>query len=229
MGSLVEVIYCGRGNRQLDSIAVELGILYGVRLPHSVFYPLYFADQNWHNPVRQKYMDKLAQHRPTWATVLDLEREDQFEEVMSWADEASQYIKGLIIIPKVSGIIRYIPDCVNGVPVRLGYSTPTKYGKTTVSLDEFGERPIHLLGGSPLQQWYLAHQMNVVSLDCNYISFKALNYGEYCDHKLHWCKPYPNWKGQKNGYMPAFLLSCFNLIMAYRKPILKRWNQSTLF
>lgn len=56
----------------------------------------------------------------------------------------------------------------------LGYSVPTKYGKTEVPLEEFHGWPIHLLGGSPqkqmeLFQYFRQHSTKVVSVDGNVI------------------------------------------------------------
>lgn len=173
----IELIYCAAGNRRLAKIALLAGWLYGAQLPNTVYHRPYFVDQDWKNPVRADYMASLREYRPRLATVLDLEHEHQFDEVMDWAQEASQYVGEVIIIPKVAGIIERIPREINGKPIRLGYSVPTKYGGTIVPLYEFGQRPVHLLGGHPRKQFGLASVLNVASVDCNLHQMVA-NYGK---------------------------------------------------
>jgi hypothetical protein len=180
------LIYCAAGNPRLMQIAVDAGWRPGAQLPGKVYHEPYFVDQNWKKPVRAKYMAKLAEFRPNVATVLDLEREHQLDEVLSWAEEAAQHVQeAVIIIPKALGMIARLPKEINGVPVRLGYSVPTRYGGTHVPISEFGEWPVHLLGGSPQKQMSLArgwipradvrlafevetYCLNVVSADTNY-------------------------------------------------------------
>ena len=149
-------------------------------MPSTVYHPPQFIDQNWKNPKRDVYMQCLAIHRPRIATVLDLEHEDQFDEVMAWAEEASQHVtESVIIIPKAMGIIDRIPESINGKRITLGYSVPTSHGGTYVPLWEFGSRPVHLLGGSPVNQFELMRYLNVVSLDNNYNAKIAQAYIKY--------------------------------------------------
>ena len=187
-----ELIYCGGGNKRFAEIAGRYRLSCGAQLPSTVYYPIVFADQNWKNPNREKYMRALALHRPRLATVLDWEREEQLDEVLSWADEASRHVKTVIIIPKVMGGIPSIPTQINGVPVRLGYSVPTAYGGTQLPVWEFGKRPVHLLGGSPQAQKMLTHYMNVVSADGNYIQKMAVRNNAFMATK----------GAYKNGHFP---------------------------
>jgi hypothetical protein len=164
------LIYCGGGNRRLAEIAVAAGFRYGAQLPDTIYpdvAPLWFADQDWREPRREAYMQALAEHRPTQATVLDLEREEQLPEVLEWAEEAAQHVERVVIVPKVFGIIERLPARIGGADVVLGYSVPTRYAGTEVPTWEFGHRPVHLLGGSPQAQMRLAHYLNVVSADGN--------------------------------------------------------------
>jgi len=157
-------------------IAAKHGLLYGKHLPGKLYddLPLYFADQDWKKPNREKYMLALKKHKPIQATVLDLESEDQFDTVMSWAEEAAQYVKErFIIIPKVFGIIDRIPEKIGGKDVLLGYSVPTKYAGTELPVWEFKNRPVHLLGGSPQKQINMLRYLNVFSADGNYIQMMA--------------------------------------------------------
>ena len=73
----------------------------------------------------------------------------------------------MIIIPKVVGGIAKLPRTIGGAAIRLGYSVPTAHGGTEVPAWEFGDWPVHLLGGSPQQQMKLACYLNVTSVDGN--------------------------------------------------------------
>lgn len=146
---------------------------YGAQLPGTVYFPPEFADQDWKKPNRTAYMAALAQHRPRMATVIDWERDEQLPEVLEWAEEAAQYVETVILIPKVLGGIPRLPRRINGASVRLGYSVPTAYGGTELPLWEFLGWPVHLLGGSPHRQIAMAHYLNAVSADGNYIAKMA--------------------------------------------------------
>src|SRR5262252_5969330 len=98
------LIYCAGGNPAFRRIARDTGWLNGARLPDAVYDPpLFFADQHWKEPNRAAYMLALAEHRPAMATVLDWESEEQWPEVMAWAEEAATHAEKVVIIPKVSG------------------------------------------------------------------------------------------------------------------------------
>ncbi len=179
------LIYCGGGNRAYTQIALDHGFKAGAQLPATVYADeLYFADQNWKNPDRSIYMRFLAKHRPNRATVLDLEHPDQFNEVMDWAEEASQYTDHVLVIPKCDVIDR-IPRFINQKPIILAYSVPTRYGGCQLSTLAFTGWDVHLLGGSPTEQWQLSQlaHWNVVSADGNYIQMKANRFAEFFDGK----------------------------------------------
>ena len=172
-----ELIYCADGNAEFARIAVEAGFKYGAQLPpRGLPFSPYFADQNWKDPNRERYISELAKHRPFMASVLDWERPEQLSEVLNWAEEAAQFVETVMIIPKVIGQIDKIPASVGGKAIRLGYSVPTRFGGTQVPIWEFGKREVHLLGGSPKAQFTLFHYLNVVSVDGNMHQLMATKY-----------------------------------------------------
>lgn len=177
---MVELIYCADGNSKYAATAIRYGFKYGAQLPNTVYFPVHFADQDDNDPNLPGYMKALEKHRPALATVLDWDERRTFEEVMTWAEMASQFVReAIIIIPKVMGGIPRIPETVCGVPVRLGYSVPTSRGGTSLPLWEFGRREVHLLGGSPQKQHRLAAMLNVRSADGNYISKMSSKYNQF--------------------------------------------------
>jgi len=233
------LIYCADGNKDLAQIAIDAGFKYGARLPGTVHHPIYFADQNWKNPDRERYMAELAKHRPAMATVLDWEQPEQLNKVLDWAEEAAQYVEYVLIIPKVLGGIKTLPRRINGTDVILAYSVPTRYGGTFVPVWEFGGWPVHLLGGSPHKQMEMAHYLNVVSVDGNYHQSMAVR---YCQFWVPGTATYASnrwwptlkeandgvpWEGE-NAHHEAFSRSCYNIMEAWKKlysPIFPLYNK----
>ena len=217
----MELIYCGKGNKRLDNIAIDNGFKYGLRLPQTkrVETDLYFADQDWKSPNRKEYMKKVKEYMPRCATVLDLERNEQFAEVMDWAEEIATWVTVIIIIPKCD-VIDLIPYEIRGRKVRLGFSVPTTYGATDLSPTLFSDRDVHLLGGSPEKQLSYIEKMNVVSMDCNYHSMKANRFGEYWTGKLkgetRWWVKYDGDLIDGKRSLSAFNVSCQNIIKRFK-------------
>lgn len=219
---MVDLIFCGGKNPRFAEIAIAAGFHYGAQLPCTIYAPLYFADQNWKDPDRFAYMAALEKHKPFMASVLDWERLNQRAEVLSWAEEAAQYVHVVMIIPKVSGV-HTLPRRIGSAEVRLGYSVPTKHGGTTLHLAEFVGWPVHLLGGNPGSQMELAHYLDVKSTDGN-MAMKMANRG------LYWVRGrgvFSNdwlslkevdgqrWNG--DGNYEAFRRSCKNIMDVWRR------------
>lgn len=213
----MELIYCAGGNKRFAQIAIDHGFLYGAQLPRTVYHPLHMADQDWKRPNRAAYMAALAKHRPRLATVLDLERSDQLDEVLSWAEEAAQYVQCVMLIPKVFGIIPSLPRRIGGADVRLGYSVPTKFGGTELPVWEFTGWPVHLLGGQPQTQMALAHYMDVRSVDGNYAMLKATKFCSFWQDG-GWCMLRDvGINVAKDAPYEAFRRSCENIAAAWAK------------
>jgi len=168
------LIFCADGNRKFAEIAVRQGFKYGAQMPNTVYYPPFFTDQNWRTPDRKRYMEAVAHYQPSLATVLDWERPEQLSEVLSWAEEAAQWVKdSVIIIPKVVGGIRQLPRKIGSRTVRLGYSASSSFSSTPVAIDEFRGWPVHCLGGTVRTQRWLARLLDIESADGNYIKRMA--------------------------------------------------------
>lgn len=216
-----DLIYCAGKNRRYADTARAAGFRLGAQLPCTVYHDLWFADQNWKKPDRARYMAALKEHRPEMATVLDLERADQLDEVLSWAEEAAQYVRRVLIIPKAHGIIARLPRQIGGADVVLAYSVPTSHGGTSVWPGEFAGWPVHLLGGAPHMQMRLAARMGVVSADGN-MTNKMSHAGRF------WCAekgPKGHWRNLReigvdlptDNNLEAFRRSCVNIIEAWSR------------
>lgn len=177
--AIPELIYCADGNPRFAQIAIKAGFVYGAQLPRTIYFDPEFVDQDWKNPDLEKYVAAIAKYRPKMATVLDWERLEQLPEVLAWAETIAPFTETIIIIPKVIGGINRIPKMINNRPIRLGYSVPTSFGGTQVPIWEFGNRPIHLLGGSPQKQFELSYYLNVLSCDGNMHLKMATKYNAF--------------------------------------------------
>lgn len=216
----IELIACLGFAGKVSEMSLDTGFLHGAQLPGKTTFRPYFVDQDWKKPNRQKYMKALEQYRPRLCTVLDLERRDQFSEVMDWAQEAAQFAGEIIIIPKIAGIIDRIPDQINEKPVRLGFSVPSSYGSTDIPLFEFEQRPVHLLGGNPDVQMELTRILNVKSADFNMfhkMSHRFCKYYAVIDGRGKW-QSLRDTDGEYGDYAhdEAFRRSVHNLMEAWR-------------
>lgn len=169
----ITLYYCADGNRRYAEIATKAGFLYGAQLPKTVYFQPHFADQDFKRPRYVGYIQALRKYRPHLASVLDIMEWRRLDEYLMRAEEISQYCTEVMLIPKLPGVIKELPREINGKKVRLGYSVPTRFGGTSVLVDEFQDWPVHLLGGSPLKQFELAQEMNVASCDGNYHQLMA--------------------------------------------------------
>lgn len=214
------LIYCAGKNRRFDTVAYAAGYALGACLPATIYHPLYFADQDWKRPDRARYMAALAQHRPAMATVLDLERPEQHDEVLGWAEDAAVYVRQVLVIPKYSGAIDALPRSIGGADVILAYSVPTAYSGTEVPIWEFSGWPVHLLGGSPHAQMCLTRYLDVVSADGN-MANKMAHRGRFWSAEKG---PKGHWRNLHeigidlpiDNNQEAFRRSCSNIMAAWR-------------
>lgn len=223
----MDLIYCAGGNYRFAEIAVNNGFLFGSQLPAPISLPVHFADQDWKNPNRETYIRWIKRHKPSLATVLDWEKPEQYDEVMDWAHEISDYVKEILIIPKIPGTVKDIPHRINGKRVRIAYSVPTRYGGSPVTIEEIGDRPVHLLGGSPHKQMSLFYKMNVASVDGNYTQKMAVQYNTaWFINKNPRRRVLGTWKRldeimgkkvKKDAPYIAFEISCKNVRAAWDK------------
>lgn len=145
-----------------------------------------FIDNNYFNFDWERHLAAIKLHRPKYCTVMDVMTKEQcqesgvvfhqYDQIIEWAEELSQYSENVIVIPKY--------DCISKIPEKfmLGYSVPTSHGGTPLPIQAFAGRRVHLLGGSPNKQIQFFERIpeSVVSLDNNYI-LKIANFG------VAWC------------------------------------------
>lgn len=191
------LIYCADGNPRYMEIATNHEFKTGAQLPRKIYdihLPLYFADQDFKRPRYVRYIKMLRKYQPVMASVLDIMEDRRWDEYLMRADEISQYCQIVMFVPKVKGVIKKLRDTfpdkkINGREIRLGYSIKTKYGGTDVSVEEFKGWPVHLLGGSPLEQLKKSKEMNVISCDGNYAQLMS-GYCQFFYPEFLWTEEY---------------------------------------
>jgi hypothetical protein len=151
-----------------------------------------FLDCEYKKYNHDKHVAACKLHRPKYTTVRDLMTKKQcdeidieyfdFDTIMKFAEDIEPYTDNVIVIPKY--------DCLSDIPKQymLGYSFPSKYGATPLSISEFLGWRIHLLGGSWQKQRKAIITMgkDIVSFDNNNL-WKISRYGSF------------NLKGGKTG------------------------------
>jgi ParB-like chromosome segregation protein Spo0J len=188
----LDIIFC-LGEFRASILASLMGLMIGTRSDVNRFFEkekwqwafkLDFVDNDYRNYNHQKHLDFVAAMCPKYATVRDIMLPSQCEElgipyydldtILGWAEDLKRYAQHVILIPKY--------DCINDLPpdYTLGFSVPSSYGHTEISIEKFKGRRVHLLGGSwSLQLSYLSALGDcVASLDTN-IAYKLARIGRF--------------------------------------------------
>ncbi len=145
------------------------------------------VDIDWINYDFHKHLEMVKITNPFFTVARDIFKTKDLSTIVKQANELKKYVEYIIFVPKKKGIISIIASNFNNNFI-LGFSVPSKYGMTNVSVDEFRNYPVHLLGGRPDLQRKLANELNVVSIDGNRLTLDA-KYGDYFD--LETFRPHP--------------------------------------
>lgn len=175
-------------------IASKFGWLPGARYTNlrdvRKFERLGFLDIDWRNYNFRQHLSAAKATKPYVTVAQDVLHMRDLPRILEQAFELLQRSAQVVIVPKAraleQGLEERIPSCF-----LLGYSVPSSYGSTSLSLTAF-KRPVHLLGGRPDVQRRLAEKLKVVSIDCNRFTLDAA-FGDYFDGERF--RPHP-----KGGY-----------------------------
>lgn len=220
---MLKIIYCAGGNKRFAEIAIEHGFLYGSRLPSTTYYSIFFADQEWKEPNRDRYTKLVKQEKPYMASVIDVDDDNKIDEAKIWAEEIAPSVNKIIMIPKIDFDI---PLSIGGKEVIVGYSVPTRYGGTSIPIERYLDRKIHLLGGSPHKQMdiYRKYPKSIYSIDGNYHQAMAIRHNKVWERNYK--RAYGKWTklsdylGEKCDFdcpYRAFDISCENIIKEWIK------------
>lgn len=164
------LFFCnGGGTSRYDAIAEAEGWRLGIQSTDRNGKPrcnkpgwhMEMIDNEWGGGYRHNHhVSLIQQNKPLVATVRDITSIEQLPEAVRHAREIAPYCGRVILIPKIKS---WLPS-----EFWLGFSVPSSHGFTPVEPSWFGDRFVHLLGGSPDAQAQYAKLMNVVSLDSKY-------------------------------------------------------------
>lgn len=140
-------------------------------------YEIHFIDNNFENPNFERIERVVSEYRPSYVVCPDIYHEDSLERVVSFGKGMiDEYGATPMIVPKTKFDLDKIPD-----GWVIGFSVPSGYGETDVSIEHFAGRDVHLLGGSHRNQIAYANKAvdvgaNIVSVDGNAFA-RAASYG----------------------------------------------------
>jgi len=189
------LVYCADGGRnKYSEIAKKLDWMLGVRSDSYPKHHVQLIDNNWKDYNHIEHLNTCKKIKPLFCTVKDVEKIEELEIILKYAENLKKYCGKVLLIPKIEFDLSKIDE-----DFWLAYSVPTKYGKTSVPYSFF-QRPTHLLGGSPKKQLECFKKLpNPVSLDGN-IAMKISKFGKSIWQENHGIK-------QVSGCYPSFELS----------------------
>jgi hypothetical protein len=149
--------------------------------------PIGLIDIDWEEYDFTKHLQAVKAHRPLITIAKDVVRARDLDRTLEQAYELIEWSKSVVIVPKDP---KLGPELHYRIPKEfvLGYSVPTRYGGTRISIECFRGRPIHLLGGRPDVQRNIAETLSVASLDVNRFTLDA-QYGDFFDGETF--RPHP--------------------------------------
>jgi hypothetical protein len=145
-----------------------------------------FLDINWKNYSFSRHLEITALYSPRITVARDIECIFQLDAILREAEKLREYSTYVVLVPKDPKLNNRLEEMIPKDFI-LGYSIPTRYGGTKVTLNSF-KRPVHLLGGRPDIQRKIGQHLKVLSLDCNRFTFDA-KFGDYFDGETF--RPHP--------------------------------------
>jgi len=145
---------------------------------HVAFHKLGFLDIHWKEYSFRQHLAAAELTKPHLTVARDIENIDCLEKILVEAEELRKHASYVVVVPKDAKLTKLLESAIPP-HFLLGYSCPTRYGKTPIPPEMF-QRPVHLLGGRPDIQRSLANIMPVYSFDCNRFTIDA-SYGDYFD------------------------------------------------
>ncbi len=145
-----------------------------------------FLDIDWKNYNFEKHLKIAEKYQPRLTMARDIECIFQLDSILKEAESLSKFSTQIAVVPKDPKLNGRLTELIPKEFI-LGYSVPTRYGGTEVTIESF-DRPIHLLGGRPDTQRALANDLIVYSMDCNRFTYDA-RFGDYFDGETF--RPHP--------------------------------------
>lgn len=160
-----------------------------------------FLDIDWRQYDFRRHLAAARSWQPRVTVAQDIACVANVGRVLDQARQLKLYVDTVIIVPKHPAVMVLIRPIL-GDGFMLGYSVPSRYGRSLVPTQDY-ETPVHLLGGRPDRQRALGDSLQVVALDCNRFTLDAA-YGDYFDGKTF--RPHP-----QGGYERCLVDSILNI------------------
>jgi hypothetical protein len=187
------------------NIALRHGWLPGARYTNlrdvKRFDRLGFLDIDWKRYDFRRHVAAAKSTRPMITVAQDILDVQDIAQIVDQASELALYCDQVIVVPKDLRLAGKVDELIPSTFV-LGFSVPTRYGGTRLSIREF-TRAVHLLGGRPDVQRRLASVLKVASFDCNRFTLDAA-FGDYFDGETF--RPHPT-----GGYDTCLEASVLNI------------------
>lgn len=151
-----DLIFCAGGNPRMVRTAYNAGWLLGCRsdASHPKGYELSFIDLNYKDKAFdfERHLRRVAKYLPRYATVPDLSDKEvstqDIERAVQQVERLQNFCEMPLVVPKLPGQLSLLPRHID-----IGYSVPTSYGGAAYSPTLLRGRRVHLLGGSPHEQY----------------------------------------------------------------------------
>lgn len=136
-----------------------------------------FIDNDFKNPDVDRLETAVKALQPELFVLPDVYDDENISKTIELGKRLENDTVTPVFVPKTASFEYHIPS-----EWRLGYSVTSSYGSTDLSLEDFSEYEIHLLGGSPKRQIELLdvaveHDIDIVSIDTNSLT-KGSNFGK---------------------------------------------------
>jgi hypothetical protein len=189
-----ELIFCHR--YEFAIIADQLGYRIGTRADSlqtnqvhktlSEGHSIDFVDNNFKDPDWERFEEAVKITNPLYTVLPDVYDEQSLEGIVTFGYRLEErYDVTPIIVPKYDIDVTEIPE--NWI---IGFSVPSGYGETDVSITRFTSHPVHLLGGSHKSQIEFANEaiesgVTIFSIDGNSFA-KGASFGNIVNapHKI---------------------------------------------
>lgn len=187
--------------------------------------PLEFLDWFYKTPNLVKHLNLAKKYTPKYAVAPDIWKPGDIENTLLIAKKLKEYAENVIIPIHFHCEEKINGEFIIGIPCQPTFAKASLF----IGSPSLRDRPVHLLGGAPHKQMFIAkHLRNVVSVDSNIILTQAIYYKRYWENGK-WVRddtlPKPpastrDWLKNKNRELyRVFEISCRNVAETWKKQL----------
>jgi len=140
-----------------------------------------FVDNDFEDPSVDLLFDIVEKTDASYVVLPDIFSEEEVDDVLELGKRFCSSGVTPMVVPKCDIDFDRVPD-----GWIMAYSVSSEYGSTDVSLSQLGDHDIHLLGGSPMNQFAVAERIVDAGLSINSVDTNgfgaAANYGSVVNY-----------------------------------------------